>query len=1408
MSSNVRYIIKGQDLTYLEKEALNSEELKNVMSYFIGKKEADISLLPTVIIPMVSTSKGKQYRVRTLLDSGSMTNWISKGVLEMLKYTIKGNDLLELNTMTGTVQKRFQLVEVYYLHKNIEYNVTCYVHEDFTKYVTVRGLPEYIKNNSNLTQEQLSKIIDPASKNIDHKNISLGIGMILCNSVINKISLSDTVIKLKDLNLKLEPTIFGTSISGEVPKTLRSTFNTFCAYNTVPRFVEKAKEPLFRTEDADEEQLRENLHFLDCQESLGISSKEMHDNDKKAWEHFISTARRINGKEFEVRMPFNDKIKMLKSNIRKAAGRTRSEQEEMLRTPLYMQAMCRAHQTFIDKDSVEVVNITATPEGPIYYMPFRGIMKLDSKTTECRICMDASSKQSASDVSLNQALYQGPNMVLNLASLLIKFMQGKYGVVADLEKAFLRILIAPQDRDVLRYFWYSDPYDKDSPLIVMRFKVVIFGSKASPFQLAAVLHVLIRDDCQDNYVKNALENSIYVDNVVHAEDDEEKLAKFYELSRELFEKGNFNLRQWASNSKVIMKKAEDENVAEKDTIIKVLGMYWDIERDRYLYCTGFEWNGKFTKRACLAFSCKVFDPLGILSPITTRNKVFLQSLWKHELKWDESFEFLSENELRKEWLHLVRQTHVAMKCCFTRRAITSGKREVHVFSDASKDSYGAVAYVRTLPCPEFPKGHIKIVTSKGKVAPLKGMKTIPKLELAAVVVAAHMVKFVEKAWDIPKGTKYYLWTDAKVVCRWLGQFNIKETYVHNRVKQIRDLVDKNNTTLKHVPTELNPADLITKAQDAEKFSTNSAWFDGPSFLNNENDWPTSEENFELFPEGCDQKISLYKITVAENKETSILEFFRDRKFASSLRVLAILKRIAEKKSFTAYKVKEIISKEEIDRTKLLAIKIMQEEMFPKELKALKNNKRIDTPNRKFNLYLDNDVIKCEGRLANLLDSDIENNPILVDGGHPVVRALIRHYHIHYNCSSKRYLLNKMKKFIHGPNIFKAIETICRQCYLCKLLRSRPYAYPRVPPLPKERFMSKTPFAVCGVDYSGPHEVRQGRGRAKVWIALFTCMVSRAIYITIVPDLTAEKFLAALKTLAWKHTYPRVLMSDNATCFTAASKTLKEISEQHKVKKVLNNEGTTWIFTPTNAPWFGAVYERMIGTLKREMAKMFGYTILTYFELDLHLKEIMGIINNRPLTVDNSNEVITPNNILTGSNNTDNNILDIEDTEEILKQAIIERKRIPQLFRDAETKREIFWKRFQEQYLESIKFDNKPSQPKPGMMPKEGDVVIIYSKEHPKLQWKRGIILELLKSDDGQIRKARVRTKTTETVKALNHLYPLEAKVEEAIEKYYKEKKINTFEFEGFTQDEQLKNRDRVETLRKAMTTSVSDGRKS
>ena len=149
----------------------------------------------------------------------------------------------------------------------------------------------------------------------------------------------------------------------------------------------------------------------------------------------------------------------------------------------------------------------------------------------------------------------------------------------------------------------------------------------------------------------------------------------------------------------------------------------------------------------------------------------------------------------------------------------------------------------------------------------------------------------------------------------------------------------------------------------------------------------------------------------------------------------------------------------------------------------------------------------------------------------------------------------------------------------------------------------------------------------------------------------------------------------------------------------------------------------------------------------------------------------------------------------------EKVKVPQLFTDTEKRREVFWNRFREQYLESIKFDNRPSQDRPGLTPKEGDVVIMYDKTH-KLFWKKAIVLQLIQSEDGVVRKAKVRTNNIDTVKAINHLYPLETRVEEGIEKYHRDKGLNTFDFEGFSQDNQVKNKKCIELLRQNMASAV------
>ncbi|CAL4157452.1 unnamed protein product, partial [Meganyctiphanes norvegica] len=459
-------------------------------------------------------------------------------------------------------------------------------------------------------------------------------------------------------------------------------------------------------------------------------------------------------------------------------------------------------------------------------------------------------------------------------------------------------------------------------------------------------------------------------------------------------------------------------------------------------------------------------------------------------------------------------------------------------------------------------------------------------------------------------------------------------------------------------------------------------------------------------------------------QTSLLKFFAKANFETGLRKLAFALRAfphKNRKTGTTEQnfEKGSVSKQAMDQAKQTAIRIMQADMFGDVLHQLKRGNPIKKgPYRKLNLFIDKQgIIRCMGRLNNLLEPKIKNDPIFVHGKHPFIESFIRYKHHHSNCASKQYTLHKVRQEVHGPSLTVTVNKIVRECNACRVLRARPYTYPP-PLLPKARLAAERPFAVCGVDYSGPHQVKHGRGTRKVWIALFTCMVSRAVHLEIAPDSSGEAFLRVLQSLSWKMGTPKVLLSDNATNFAWTNRVLKEFQGEKQVQDELAIKGIEWKFTPPYAPWFGAVFERMVGILKKELVKLIGHSVISHFELTAYLAEIQGVINNRPLVKIGTEEVLTPNNILTGRNYNNNDVLNVIDPSQILEEALTVRKELPRLFTETAKRCTIFWQKFQQQYLEHIKFSNIPAAVgDSALKPKTGDLVIIHSHD-PRLQWRK------------------------------------------------------------------------------------------
>ena len=86
---------------------------------------------------------------------------------------------------------------------------------------------------------------------------------------------------------------------------------------------------------------------------------------------------------------------------------------------------------------------------------------------------------------------------------------------------------------------------------------------------------------------------------------------------------------------------------------------------------------------------------------------------------------------------------------------------------------------------------------------------------------------------------------------------------------------------------------------------------------------------------------------------------------------------------------------------------------------------------------------------------------------------------------------------------------------CKRLEGKAFKSVESPQLPSFRIRQSFPFANTGVDYFGPVFVRPVFDRTctemhKTWVVLYTCAVTRAVHLDLVPDSGASAFIRSLK----------------------------------------------------------------------------------------------------------------------------------------------------------------------------------------------------------------------------------------------------------------------------------------------------------
>ena len=167
------------------------------------------------------------------------------------------------------------------------------------------------------------------------------------------------------------------------------------------------------------------------------------------------------------------------------------------------------------------------------------------------------------------------------------------------------------------------------------------------------------------------------------------------------------------------------------------------------------------------------------------------------------------------------------------------------------------------------------------------------------------------------------------------------------------------------------------------------------------------------------------------------------------------------------------------------------------------------------------------------------------------------------------------------NAKSAIRQVLHRCLKCFRLSAEQMKWEQsMGDLPKVRITAAKPFLSTGVDFAGPVYIRPSKGRGitklKAYIAVFVCMVTKAVHLELVSDLTSEAFIAAFKRFTARRRHCKEIFSDNATNFQGNSKILdREMqaainNSTRKLAQLVAYDKTTWNFIPVATPHFGGI----------------------------------------------------------------------------------------------------------------------------------------------------------------------------------------------------------------------------------------------
>ncbi len=488
------------------------------------------------------------------------------------------------------------------------------------------------------------------------------------------------------------------------------------------------------------------------------------------------------------------------------------------------------------KDQLEmgiVERADEEPQGREFYIPHKPVVRESAESTKLRIVYDASARASDSSPSLNECLNPGPPLQNQLWNVLVRARFHPVLLTGDLKQAFLQVRIHEKDRDALRFHWFKDLQTKT--IEVLRFARALFGLAPSPFLLGGVIQQHLENfRTVDPQIVSEIEKSLYVDDLISGGKNEIEAEQLKSKATEIFADATFDLLKWHSNSRELESPSKVEG-EETETFAKqqlgvpngeqasILSLPWSKEEDTI----GVKFPSSVTeptKRGVLGKIARIYDPLGLVAPLTLTGKVLYRDVCNAKLPWDTK---LSYELLQK----FVKWEESLPSIAMTKRSLPLHREEItdihlHSFGDASGKGVAAAVYAVVFQPSAVSQG---LVAAKGRLA--KQGLTIPRLELVSDHMAVNLITNVKTALEGFSVSQQHCWLDSSVALHWIGGNGSYKQFVANCVSKIREHTD---VKWRYVNTNENPADLASRGGSIKE---KDLWWNGLAWLPSTEQWP-------------------------------------------------------------------------------------------------------------------------------------------------------------------------------------------------------------------------------------------------------------------------------------------------------------------------------------------------------------------------------------------------------------------------------------------------------------------------------------------------------------------------------------------------------------------------------------------